>query len=158
MQFLSWLEATGISQHIQYGIWAYPVILCAHSVGMAMVVGIVLMLNLRVLGFPEGIPIQAFSRLLSVAWLGFYLNAISGVLLFMPEATKLAVLWTFQLKLALIVAGGISVWLLWRTVEEYKDADHRFSRKAKIIAIISTLFWLGAITSGRYIAYTLPVT
>src|ERR1700692_3573275 len=112
MEFLKWLEHSGIGQWIKTDPFGFPLILCAHSIGLAGVVGIVYMLSFRVLGYSKGIPIAVFERIFYIGWTAFGLNAISGVLLFMSNATHLIVNWTFLLKLTLIAAGGVSLWAL----------------------------------------------
>jgi hypothetical protein len=158
MKFLSWLEHLAFSQWILTDLWAHPMLLSMHTIGMAFVVGIVLMLDLRVLGFAPGLSLGLFERLLGLAWAGFGLNLVSGILLFMAYATTLILNWTFDLKLGLILAGGISVWSLWRTLRAGQQTDGVvvFGDRAKTLAVISALFWLGAIVAGRYIAFTLP--
>jgi hypothetical protein len=158
MEFLAWLEGTEISQWVQASDWGYPIILCLHSVGMGLVVGLILVLNLRVLGYAKAIPLSSFQGLLTVAWLGFAVNAGSGMLLFMANATRLIANWTFQLKLALIVLGGLCIWSLWRLLKRNADifrGTGATTGRMKVQAVITILLWLGAITSGRYIAYVL---
>lgn len=158
MSWLMWLESTWLARQVQFGIWLYPTLLCAHAIGMAMVVGVVLMLCSRVLGFPRGMPVTGLAPLRRVVWLGFGINALSGALLFLPEATRLAVLWTFLTKLSLILIGSIVAILLWRMVRQWPEAQQRFPTRARILAALAVILWLGVITAGRYIAYTLPET
>jgi hypothetical protein len=155
MELLTWLANSPLSQWMLGDTYCVQLLLCAHSVGMAVVVGVVLVLDLRVLGFAKRMPVSIFHQALTLAWWGFALNAVSGIFLFITNGPKLTLLWTFQLKMLLIVAGGFSVWVLWRSAQHYPDKGHVFSRREKIVAALSGLFWLGAITSGRYIAYTL---
>ena len=157
MEFLQQLEGTSLSGWILSSDWASPLLLCAHSVGMGLVVGIVLMLSFRVLGFATGIPYSAYAGLMTTAWIGFAVNALSGIFLFIADPTHLIVNWTFQLKLALIVLGGLSLWLLWRLLQPTLAAGEGTvaTPGAKAAALACIVFWLGAVTSGRYIAYTL---
>ena len=158
MGFLIWLEGLATSAWIQQSVWAYPILLCLHAVGMAVVVGVVLMLSLRVTtGWPKGLSVASFSGLLNLAWAGFVVNAVSGLLIFMSNASNLAANWTFQLKLILIVAGGLSVWFLWRTNAAVRDdpGGGVITGTARLAAVVAAIFWIGAIVSGRFIAYTL---
>jgi hypothetical protein len=157
VEFLTWLEATAVAQFVASDPYAYPTLLCMHALGMGTVVGIVWMLDLRVLGFPKSLPLSTFRPLTNVAWAGFGLNALSGILLFTGAATRTIVNTNFQLKLLLIALGGFSVWLIHRSISEaqWEDGEAAFSARAKVIAFLSILFWLGATVAGRYIAYTL---
>jgi hypothetical protein len=158
MEFLKWLENTGIGEWIKTDPFGFPIVLCAHSIGLAGVVGIIYMLSLRVLGYSKGIPIAVFDRMFPIAWAAFILNAISGVLLFMGDATHLISNWTFWLKLVLIAAGGVSLWALWNALmggSERTTPQGVVTPRAKALAVVCLVFWTGAIVSGRYIAFTL---
>jgi hypothetical protein len=158
MEFLKWLEHTGIGEWIRTDSFGFPLILCAHSIGLAGVVGIVYMLSFRVLGYSKGIPIAVFERIFYIAWAAFILNAVSGVLLFISNATHLIVNWTFLLKLILIAAGGISLWALWSALmggPERTTPQGMVTRRGKALAVLCLVFWTGAIVSGRYIAFTM---
>lgn len=156
MEFLTALKDSGFSQWLLGDPYAVQLLLCAHSVGMAVVVGVVLVLDLRVLGYASGMPASIFNQALNLAWWGFALNAASGIALFATNGPNLITLWTFQWKMALILAGGLSVWLLWRSARHSPQPGHVFGGREKLLAGLSGLFWLGAIASGRYIAYTIP--
>ena len=158
MQFFAWLEKLPFSQAILAGTWLHPLLLVGHSIGMGAVVGIIFILDLRVLGYAPSVPLDVFRRLVGVGWAGFTLNALTGVLMFMAYATTLVGNWTFDVKIVCIVAGGISLWLLAGAL---RDVDPLapgvvFSRRAKLLAVVTMLFWLGAIATGRLIAYTAP--
>jgi hypothetical protein len=158
MEFLKWLEHTEIGEWVRTDTFGFPLILCAHSIGLAGVVGIVYMLSFRVLGYSKGIPITVFERIFYIGWAAFILNAISGVLLFMSNATHLIVNWTFLLKLILIAAGGVSLWALWNALmggPERRTPQGVVTPRGKALAMLCLVFWTGAIVSGRYIAFTM---
>jgi hypothetical protein len=167
MEFVSWLQDLPISEWVQTSDYGFPLLLAAHSIGLAGVVGILVVLDLRVLGFAQGIPIAALSRLMPVAWVGFIINALSGVLLFMANATRLVTNWAFILKMSAVVMGGIVSWLLWRsltappteaplaTVAGPAGATFSITRNARVIAVLSLVVWFAAILFGRVIAYVM---
>jgi hypothetical protein len=149
LEFLSWLEATGLSVWIRESLWGYPIVLSSHAVGMAVVVGMVTMIDIRVLGFARKIPISSFNSLFTLTWAGFAVNFISGCLLFTGDPAKFFFSTTFRVKIILIIIGMISVWQLLRAVTDTGES----SSKAKTIAVVSLLCWFGAITAGRLTAY-----
>jgi uncharacterized membrane protein len=142
-----------------------------HAIGMALVVGCGLMTCLRILGYGGSVPLSLFERLIGFAWLGVALNAISGVLMFLPDGDRYIVNWTFQLKIGFIVLAGLSTWFLWWTLgaerafraadgpdpeeEAPAPAPYRFSVRARVAALVTASFWIFAIVAGRMIAYTL---
>ncbi len=156
MGFLAWLENTGLVAIIHESLWAYPIVLSCHAIGMAVVVGIVLMIDLRILGYARGIPIPSLERLFSVAWAGFFLNLLSGTLLFSIDATRFFFLNVFRIKILLIILGMISVRMLLGAVRSSTQpltAEGSASGKTKLMATLSLIFWIGAIFAGRLIAY-----
>ena len=172
MSLLQWLQDSGFGQFIESSAWANLILLCFHAIGMSVVVGILWMLDLRVLGFPKSLPLATFRPLMRLAWVGFAVNAASGILLFSGAATRFIINTDFQLKMLLMLLGGLSVWVLQRSLGlawlEPADQHGRqglhglqaitgpsFSSGAKIVAAVSFLFWLGVILFGRQIAYTL---
>lgn len=89
IEILAWLEATALSIWLRESstIWAYPTVLTLHTIGLAVLVGASAALDLRLLGFGSAIPLATFAKAFRVIWIGFWINAVSGVLLFGAEAT-----------------------------------------------------------------------
>ncbi len=182
---LEWLEMLPISEWVATSDWGYPILLSIHTMGLAIVVGILVMLDARILGAAKSIPLGVFERLVPLAWAGFFLNLVSGVLLFMSMAPRLAVNWPFLSKLAAIILAGLVSWLLWKSLR--RDAGGRplaglvgalstesvasdegvledlqpndgalvVSSNTKWLAVVSLFLWFLAILFGRLIAYVL---
>lgn len=160
MGFLQWLENTDFSQFIASSTWASLVLLCLHAIGMGVVVGILWVLDLRVLGFARSLPFAAFKPLMRLAWLRFIVNAASGILLFSGAATRFIINTDFQLKMLLMALAGLSVLLLQRSLAVAARSPETSDvlvvpPAAKVVAAFSFLFWFGVILFGRQIAYTL---
>ncbi len=173
MEFLAWLEQTDSSVWLRESDWGHPIILCFHAVGMGMVVGISLMYSARILGYAKDFPVSAFDWLFGLAWFGFAINAASGVLLFFGEPRRLMDTPAFWIKMILIVCAGLALQALGKALHAVsRDANGLVtglatpggpmiagavvSANARIAAIFSVVFWLGAIVSGRLIGYTMP--
>jgi hypothetical protein len=101
---LLWLESTGLSTWVREepSVFAFPAILSCHTVGMGLVAGINAALALRILGVAPGIAIREMKRFFPVMWFGFWLNAISGVVLLIAYPTKALTNPMFYLKLTLV--------------------------------------------------------
>jgi hypothetical protein len=166
MEFLAWLEQTDFSVWLRESDWGHPIVLCFHAVGMGMVVGISLMYSARVLGYAKDFPLSAFDWLFGLAWFGFGVNAVSGVLLYVGEPRRLMGTPAFWIKMILIVFAGFALWALGRALHtDSRDAGEspapdgalaaEVPTHARIAAIFSIVFWLGAIVSGRLIGYTI---
>jgi hypothetical protein len=155
---VEWLQNLDISQWVLTSDYGFPILLAFHSIGLAGVVGILAMLDLRVLGLGKGVSLESFSRLMPIAWLGFAVNALSGSLLFMANAGRLLDNWGFLLKMSGVVLGGVISWVLWRQLRQAPAAPggkkvYAVTRPAQIIASISLMIWLGTIVFGRLTAY-----
>ena len=129
--------------------WAYPVLEIVHILGIALLLGNLVLLELRVFGRGAALPVRDLARLsLSVALAGFGLAAVSGLLMFASQPEELLSNRAFTLKMLLLFAAGCNAaWFHGRQSLELLDGMAR----AQMIA--STLIWLAAIACGRWIAY-----
>ena len=156
MDFLIWLEDSTVGIWVAKSIWGYPVVLSSHAVGMAIVVGTVMMINFRILGFARNVPITLFANLSVIAWIGVALNFLSGLALFSGDPTKFFYHPVFWIKISLITFGALSVWLALRIIGGITRSTKDMLEapvKAKVLAGISAVFWPAAIIAGRLIAY-----
>jgi hypothetical protein len=154
--FLLWLESTALSQWVvgSPSLLAFPGILSLHAIGMGFAVGICLALDLRVLGVAPGVQLTEMRRFVPIVWVAFWINAISGVLLLIGYPTKALTNPVFYLKLVLI---GVGLWLfrrIGRRVFDGTDDGAADSPRLQGLAIVSMVCWVGAITAGRFLAYT----
>ena len=136
-------------------MFAFPGILVLHALGMAFLAGGNIALDLRVLGFAWRIPVRSMERFFPVMWFGFSVNAISGILLLIGYPTKALTNPVFYLKLTLILLAMVAMrWLQVRILRNPGPEQDSISGKARLLASVSILLWLGAVTSGRLLAYT----
>src|SRR5689334_6563605 len=110
----TWLEGTALATWVRESpsLWAYPTILTLHTVGLGIVVGASIVVDLRLLGWAARMRIATLMPLFRlVAW-GFALNAATGVLLFMADATTKSRQPVFYVKLTLIF---VALWCTFAT-------------------------------------------
>ncbi len=170
MGFLGWLENTPIGLWVDISPWAYPFLLTVHGLGMAVVVGLTVVIALRILGFPGKVPLSAYRGLLPILLVAFAFNAASGVVLWITDAMQLTANPSFQIKMASIVIGCALLWSLNRVVlgpagrAAVVGADgvvvdgYVPTGKAKAVAIgLVLIWWLSVIVSGRLVAYLAAV-
>jgi len=156
MGFLEWLENTPFGIWVGESLWAYPFFETMHTIGMAMVIGSLGLINLRVLGYKPELPIPGIKKLLPLAWLGFTLNLISGLTLFASDAQHFWYSYTFRVKIILIILGGVNAAILGRRVFQEQPASATPvvpTSGVKWVAASSLVFWFGAVCAGRLIAY-----
>lgn len=155
--FLIWLESTALSQWVvgSPSLFAFPGILALHAIGMGFAVGICLALDLRILGVAPGIQLAQMRRFVPILWAAFWLNAISGLLLLIGYPTKALTNPVFYLKLLLIAVGLVLFRRIGRQVfDKGGTTDAHASPALSRLAIISLVCWVGAISAGRFLAYT----
>jgi hypothetical protein len=156
MGFLEWLEMSPFGTWVGESLWAYPFFETMHTIGMAMVIGALGLIDLRILGFKPELPILGTQKLLPLAWIGFTMNLVSGLTLFTSDAQHFWSSYTFRIKIVLIILGGINAAILSsRMFGEPRPGTPAVvpTSGTKWIAATSLVFWFGAICAGRLIAY-----
>ena len=153
---LTALETTSVAIWVGESLWAYPALLACHIVGLAIVVGLLSMRDLKLLGFFQELDSQVFSELIPVVIAAFCLNALSGFLLFSSQASYLAGSAPFLAKLVCIAAGlSFAFGLQRRRVSSTAINTGALSPDlfTRTLACLSLSAWVGAIIAGRLIAY-----
>ena len=156
MALLSWMESTAYSEWIVAGLVGWPLMLSMHAVGLAIVVGIVLVLNLRMLGLFRPIPYVAISDLMTYAWIGIALNIFSGFSLFMAQATFYITNFPFLTKISFIILGIANVHYTQKVLRREAavwDTSDAVPQISIVLAGTSLIFWVFAVVGGRLIAY-----
>ena len=145
---LVWIENTSLALWVGTSLWAYPVLLSAHITGLAVIVGIIAMRDFHLLGFINGVTEANFLELKKLAYCGFLVNGISGIMLFSSQASYLSTNLPFLAKLFFIASGMLLASKIYKKIEKNTGRT-----STKILAILSLFSWFGAITAGRLIAY-----
>jgi len=134
-------------------IWAYPTVLTLHTVGMAILVGASFVINLRVLQVSGLIPLHRLQPLYRFVWIGFTINLVSGLILFITEAEDRVVDPVFGVKMASIaVALALGVVVKRRAIDRI-DAPQAATVQTRSLAAAALAMWTVAIVAGRLMAY-----
>jgi len=157
-QFYTWVEATPYATWIRESgsLWAYPIVLTLHTVGLALLVGFNWAVDLRLLGFASAIPVLSMRKFFKVMWWGFWINAISGVVLLMADATTKMTSWVFGVKMVFIVIAMIVLRRMQVGVFRLPEIGKVIPQNAKVMAAVSLACWVMATTAGRLMAYLGP--
>ena len=110
---------------------AFPGILALHAIGMALAAGLAGVLDLRILGVAQGVPLIEFRRFQPVLWGGFWLNAVSGVLLLVGYPTKALTNPVFYLKLLLIAVAMVLFVRIDRLIRSGDPAEPTTARSLR---------------------------
>ena len=137
---LSWIVAHPL---------AYPALEVLHIVGIGLLLGNLVLLEMRVWGRGGELPVQPLARLaLGLAALGFALAGASGLLMFAAQAIELLGNRAFVIKMGLLMLAGMNAaWFHGR------GSLARMDRTARWLTVVSSMLWLAVIVCGRSIAY-----
>lgn len=149
------LMESGLGLAIRHSRWIYPAANVLHVIGVALLVGSIIALDLRFLGFARTLPIKAVSRFLTpVAITGICLLVPAGLTLFIADAGPLAGNRILQIKLSLVALGlvnAVAFRLLWTRRISRWDTQAPALGRAQVVASIA--IWLSVPTLGRLLAY-----
>ena len=135
----------GIAEHP----WAYPALEVVHIVGIALLVGNLVLFELRVWGAGAALPVRPLARLaLSLSLTGFALVASSGLVMFGSQPDELLNNDAFLLKMGLVLAAGLTA-----AVFHARGGVARLDPVARAQTALSLGLWLAVIICGRWIAY-----
>jgi hypothetical protein len=129
--------------------WVYPMLEALHILGIALLVGNLLLLELRVWGLGSSLPVEPLARLaLPVSLAGFGLVAASGLTMFAGQPGELLANRVFVIKMGLVILGGVNAALF-----HARRGLQRLDRLARIQTALSLGLWILVIILGRWIAY-----
>ena len=156
--FFRWLEATPGSVYIRESTIGYPIVETAHVLTLCLFLGLIALLDLRLLGVGlKGVPVsRVAARLLPWALFGFVIMAISGSLLFYCGPVKAAANIFFRVKVVMILLAGLNALVFHLTIEKRIaawDNDASPPARAKFAGAASLVLWSGVVICGRMQAY-----
>jgi len=159
--FIKILLSTGVNDYVATHDWVWPVCEILHFFGMALIIGTIGLIDLRILGVGKGIPIKSLERFVPLGVLGFVINLLTGLTFVggnpiggpQEYETNLA----FLIKMTLILIAGVNLLVFYvagiARATDAVPADGSAPMSAKVVASVSLLMWFGVIVFGRYIMY-----
>jgi hypothetical protein len=157
-EFLATIENSAFSTWIRESpsVLGYTTVLALHSFGMAFLVGFSAMVSLRILGFAPFLPLGPMEKFFRVMIGGFWLNAVTGLVLLSLTPQSFFTNAVFGLKMLFVGASVVCLRALRKEV--FSDPANLGTRpvpmKGRRLAIISLTLWGMAITAGRLTAYS----
>jgi hypothetical protein len=157
--FLKSLEASGLATGIRDSLWLFPLIESTHVIGLALVFGTILIIDLRLLGIAS--TQRSFQRMasdiLKWTWAAFALTALTGALMFITNSLVYYHNFFFRTKMLLLLLSGINMLIFeltaGRTIHNWDKAPSAPSA-GKAVAAVSLVMWIGIIIMGRLIGFT----
>jgi Family of unknown function (DUF6644) len=154
--FFTRLEASWINELMLGNPWSWPIFETLHFVGLCLLIGALLIMDLRLLGFERSISLETVHELMPVAILGFAINLITGLGFFLAVPRMYAYNWGFQMKMALVLLAGLNFLIYYWKVEPVlvrNGPDAPVVPLAKIVGAVSLLSWFGVLCFGRLLPY-----
>jgi hypothetical protein len=156
-EFLNTVEQTGFSTWIRESssIFGFYFILLFHNFGLAMLVGSSVIIDMRILGIAQDVPLKSLKPLFKIMSLGFGLAAVTGVLLLIGYPTKALTNLMFYIKLSVIALAVITMYRMKKRVfDDANLSEADMISTGKTMAKWSIGLWIASITAGRLLAYT----
>ena len=157
--FFANLQASGLAQWVNTAGATYPIIESIHVIAIAMVFGTILIVDLRLLGLASNNRpfTQVAKELLHLTWIGFAVAVVTGSLLFLPNASSIAININFQIKMGLLVLAGINMFIFEMVTARNTaawDTALPTPTAARVAGFLSIGFWTAVIVFGRLIGFT----
>jgi hypothetical protein len=150
----AWLRAASIQALVTDYVWLWPGLEAEHFVGLAVLFGVIVVVNARLLGLMPAVSYAALHRLLPWAALALGLNVVSGMLFMIATPEQYADNISFHAKLVLLVLAGANLLYLTTSDGPFRAGPHqRVPAMAKAMAVSAILLWAGVMYFGRMLPF-----
>ncbi len=152
------IEGSALGVAMRQSLWLYPIVEIVHLTGIALLVGSIVMLDLRLLGLSNSLPLRRLaSHILPWTAASFLLIVPSGLAMFVAHASDFIASPVFVLKMCLLLTAGANAAVfhagVFRGAAEW-DVNRKPPAAARLSAALSLLLWVSVIACGRLLAYT----
>ena len=146
---------SAINQWIAETYWLWPVLEIIHFIGLTLLLGGLIVVDLRMAGHLQSVTRLASHQLLKFVVIGFALNLITGILFFYGDPGRYSINIGFQIKMWLVLIAGLNAlfyhWKINPLIEN--SADEQTPWQARASAYTSLTMWTGVLLAGRLIPY-----
>jgi hypothetical protein len=151
-----WMQSTPINGLVLNYAWSWPTLESLHFLALCVLMGALLIMDLRLIGFNRIIPLKAVHALMPIAIVSFAINLITGLGFLFGEPYLYFANWAFWMKMGLIVLAGINFLFYFTTVEPQilkLGPNDPTPTMAKTVGVLSLVFWFGVLSYGRLLPY-----
>jgi len=152
----TWFESTWVGDQMRNIFWLFPMMETIHFIGLTIMFGSLLVIDVRVIGFGRFINMNASMKFIPIAIGAFSINLITGLAFLCADPFRYFPNIAFQWKMGLVVIAGLNALWFWfgehqelKSLADGEDAPFR----AKVIAALSIAIWVVVIIFGRMIPY-----
>jgi hypothetical protein len=154
--FESWLETTWVPKVVLGLPWTWPLLETLHFLALCLLLGSLIIMDLRLIGFQRVIPLKAVHALMPVALGSFAVNLITGLGFYISVPQMYSGNWAFVLKMILILFAGLNFLFYYFKVEPTlmaRGPNEPTPALAKALGVASLLLWSGVLSLGRLLPY-----
>jgi hypothetical protein len=155
--FADWLAATEMSALVNRYSWIWPACETLHFMGLAVLIGTIGVVDLRLLGVEKRLPLAPLSRFIRLAVVGFVINLLTGIVFFVGNPAQYIDNVAFGFKVGFILLAGVNVLVFYATGTNRQVAllgpGDDAPALAKVIAATSLFLWLAVMYMGRMLPY-----
>ena len=151
-----WMQGTWINSLILNFAWSWPTLESLHFLALCTLMGSLLVMDLRLIGFYNLIPLKAVHALMPVALVSFAINLITGLGFLFGEPYLYFPNWAFWAKMILILLAGLNFLFYYKMVEPVLvklGPNQPTPGMAKVVGSLSLVFWFGVLSFGRLLPY-----
>ncbi|MFL2872498.1 MAG: hypothetical protein ACJZ8M_04110 [Pseudohongiellaceae bacterium] len=150
------MMASNLTQWIQATYWLWPILEIFHFFGLTLLMGGLIIVDLRMIGFLSYIGLEEVKKLLPLVIFGFLVNLITGVLFLFGDPSRYSINIGFQIKMILVLLAGCNAAIYHLKVEPLfsnLNLTDRLPLAIKITGFTSLTLWAGVLLLGRLIPY-----
>ena len=158
MELLTWIDGTDFAEYLRSSLWAFPAFETVHVIAIALVVGSIALVDLRLAGLAgRNRAISEVSHdMLPWTWVAFAIATIFGVLMFLGAPVKYVGIAFFDVKLLLIALAGINMLVFEYVTAKSKSGWDRMPTPPTVVRLtgmLSLAFWVSVLICGRFIGF-----
>ncbi len=153
---VEWMTATALNTWVNGSAWVWPTLETLHFFGLCLLLGSLLIIDMRMIGWFKRIDIGATHALLPLVFIGFVINLGTGTLFLFGDPGRYVINIAFQLKMLLVILAGLNALLFYWKIDPVMagwGAHDGTPAIAKFVGAASLVFWFGVLAFGRLIPY-----
>ena len=152
---LEWLANSAYAQWVNES-YGWPLALTIHAFGVAIIVGFMAIIGLRLLGLVPTMPYSSLRSLIPWIWVAYFFQAISGFTLWLTKPDRYLRDGMFEVKFFFVIVAGIVMaifGLILRREAAAWDAASKVSPRGRKYVVVTFLLWAAVVIAGRLTAY-----
>jgi len=155
MSTLDWIAAN-LGSFVHVMPWTWPIAEALHFLGLCLLLGALIVIDLRMMGFNRGLAAFSVHDLLTLVWVGFTINLVTGIVFYVGDPHRYTPNVAFQLKMVLVLLAGVNALYYQRNIAPQMATwteDTEVPVNAKVVGALSLLLWFSVLSYGRLIPY-----